>query len=79
MQGVKIKLSIRTIRKILNLPEGDVDEWILNYDPYDAYSLMTDLSITPDAKQIMLISFNTNSFPPLQHLIHHMFTIIITP
>ena len=65
VQGVKIKLSGRIIRKVLNLPEGDVDEWILNYDPYEAYSLMTNLPATIDAKQIMLTSFNTNSFSPL--------------
>ena len=56
-----------------------MDEWILDYDPYEAYSLMTDLLATTEAKQIMLTSFNTNSFPPLQCLIHHMFTIIVTP
>ena len=79
MQGVKIKLSGRIIRKTLHLSEGDVDEWSLDYDPYEAYSLITDLPATIEAKQIMLISFNTNSFPPLQCVIHHMFTTIVTP
>ena len=79
VKGVKIKLSRRTIQKILKLPEGDVDEWILDYDPYEAYSLMTHLPATTEVKQIMLTSFNTNSFPTLQHLVHHMFTTIITP
>ena len=79
VKGVKIKLTRRTIRKILKLPEGDVDEWILDYDPYEAYSLMTNLPATTEAKLIMLMSFNTNSFPPLQCLVHHMFTTIITP
>ena len=65
MKGVKIKLSGRTIRKILKLPEEDVDEWILDYDPYEAYTLMTELLVTIEAKLIILMSFNTNSFPPL--------------
>ena len=79
VKGVKIKLSKRTIWKTSHLSEGDVDEWILDYDPYEAYSLMTNLPTTTEAKQIMLTSFNTNSFPPLQHFIHHMFTTIVTP
>ena len=50
VRGVKNKLSVRTIRKILNLLEGDVDEWILDYDPFEAYSLMTNLPATTNAK-----------------------------
>ena len=79
VKGVQIKISSRTIRKTLKLPEGDVDEWILDYDPSEAYTLMTELPVTTDAKMLMLTSFNTNSFPPLQRLVHHMFTTIITP
>ena len=79
VKGVKIKLSGRTIRETLQLPEGDVDEWILDYDPSKAYILMTELPATTDAKMLMLTSFSTNSFPPLQRLVHHMFTTIITP
>ena len=67
------------IRKTLQLPKGDVDEWILDYDPFKAYTLMTELLATTDPKMLMLTSFNTNSFPPLQRLLHHMFTTIITP
>ena len=40
---------------------------------------MTHLPATTEVKQIMLTSFNTNTFPPLQRLIHHMFTTIVTP
>ena len=78
VKGVEIKIFGRTIRKTLKLPKGDVDEWILDYDPYEAYTLMTELPATTDAKLLMLMSFNTNSFPPLQCLVHHMFTTIIT-
>ena len=79
VKGVKIKISSRTIRKMLKLPKRDVDEWILDYDPYEAYTLMIELPTTTDAKMLMLTSFNTNLFPPLQRLVHHMFTTIITP
>ena len=79
VKGVKIKLFGKSIQKILKLSERDVDEWILDYDPYEAYSLMTDLSVITEAKLIMLTSFNTNSFLPLQRLVHHMFITIITP
>ena len=58
VQGVKIRLNEKTIRKTLDIPEGDVDEWNLDYDPYDAYSLMTDLpSNIEDLKQIQLTSW----------------------
>ena len=79
VKGVEIKLSSKTIQKMLKLLEGDVDEWILNYDPSEVYTLMTELSATTDAKLLMLTSFNTNLFPPLQRLVHHIFTTIITP
>ena len=79
VKGVKIKISDKTIRKTLKLPEGDVDEWILDYDPYETYTFMTELPVTTDAKLLTLTNFNTNSFPPLQLLVHHMFTTIITP
>ena len=79
VKGVKIKISGRTIQKMLKLPKGDVDEWILDYDPSEAYTLMIELPATKDAKILMLMSFNTNSFPPLQRLVHHLFTTIITP
>ena len=67
------------MRKTLQLSEGDVDEWILDYDPSEAYTLMTELPATTNPKMLMLTSFNTNSFPLLQRLLHHMFTTIITP
>ena len=79
VKGLKIKISGRMIRKTLQLPEGDVDEWILNYDPSGAYTLMTKLPATSDPKMLLLTSFNTNSSSPLQRLLHHMFTTIITP
>ena len=79
MKGVKIKIFGRTIRKTLKLHKGDVDEWILDYDLSEAYTLMTELPATSNPKMLLLTSFNTNSFPPLQHLLHHMFTTIITP
>ena len=65
MKGVKIKIFGRTIRRTLKLSEGDVDEWILDYDPSEAYNLMTELPSTIDPKMLRLMSFNTNSFPPL--------------
>ena len=79
MKGIKIKISGRTIRKTLQLPEGEIDEWSLDYDPSEAYSLMTELPASSDSRILMLMSFNTNSFPPLQRILHHMFTTIITP
>ena len=61
------------------MPEGDIDEWSVDYDPCEAYSLMTELPASSDSRILILTSFNTNSFPPLQRILHHMFTTIITP
>ena len=80
MNGVKIKLNQRTIRRALKIPDGGTDEWDFDYDEFDVYSLMTSLPSNPDdPRQKQLTSFNTNIFPPLQRLIHHIFTTIITP
>ena len=80
VNGVKIKLTHRTIHKALDIPDNRTDEWDFDYDEFDAYSVMTTLpSNSEDPKQKQLTSFNTNTFPPLQRLIHHIFTTIITP
>ena len=79
MKGAKIKISVRSIRKTFKLPEEGVDEWSLDYDPYEAYSLMIDQPSDSDSRIVMLTGFNTNLFPPIQRILHHMFTTIITP
>ena len=43
VENIKIRLSEKYIRKILDLLEGDVNEWSLDYDVHKAYSLMIDL------------------------------------
>ena len=62
VKGVKIKISVRSIRKTLKLPDGGVDEWSLDYDPCEAYSLMTDQPADYDSRIVMLTGFNTNLF-----------------
>ena len=79
VKGIKIKLSGNSIQKIIQLPDGGVDEWSLDYDPCEAYSLMTDQPANSELRILMLTDFNTNSFPPIQRILHHMFTTIITP
>ena len=47
---------------------------------YEAYSIMTELPANPiNEKLVLLTGFNTNSFPPTQRILHHIFTTIITP
>ena len=74
-----MKVSVRMIRKIFQLPDGGVDELSLDYDPTEAFSLMTDLPADSDSSIVLLTGFNTNSFPPTQRILHHIFTTIITP
>ena len=56
-----------------------MDEWSLNYDPVEAFSLMIDLPADSASCITLLTGFNTNSFPPIQRILHHIFTTIITP
>ena len=67
------------IRKLFQLFDGGVDEWSLDYDPTEAFSLMTDLPVDSESSIVLLTEFNTNSFPPTQRILHHIFTTIITP
>ena len=48
MNGVKIKLNQRTIRRALNILDGGTDEWDFDYDEFDAYSIMTTLPSNPE-------------------------------
>ena len=43
VENIKIRMSEKYIRKNFDLPEGGVNEWSLDYDVHEAYSLMTDL------------------------------------
>ena len=53
VENIKIRLSEKHIKKTLNLPKGDVNEWSLDYDVHEAYSIMTDLpSDKADSKQV---------------------------
>ena len=79
VKGIKIKVSVRMIQKKFQLPDGEVDEWSLDYDPAEAFSLMTDLAADLESCIVLLTGFNTNSFPPTQRILHHIFTTIITP
>ena len=56
-----------------------MDEWSLDYNPTEAFSLMTDLPADSEECIVLLTRFNTNSFPPTQRILHHIFTTIITP
>ena len=67
------------ILKLFQLPNGGVDEWSLDYDPIEAFSLMTNLLADSELCIVLLTEFNTNSFSPTQRMLHHIFTTIITP
>ena len=40
---------------------------------------MTDQPSDSESRIVMFTGFNTNLFPPIQRILHHMFTTIITP
>ena len=67
VNGVEIVLTSETIYKAIKVPIEGAHEWNLEYDEYEAYSIMTKLLANPDDdKQAQLTSFNTNTFPPLK-------------
>ena len=47
VNGVKIKLNQRTIRRALEILEEGTDEYNFDYDEFDAYSVMIDLPSKP--------------------------------
>ena len=79
VKGIKIKVSVRMIQKLFQLLEGGVDEWSLDYDPTEVFSLVADLPADSESCIMLLTGFNTNTFPPTQRILHHIFTTIITP
>ncbi|MQM21723.1 hypothetical protein Taro_054769 [Colocasia esculenta] len=65
---------------IFKVPDEGEDYHNFEFNLHEAYTIMTGLPADEtDIKQTHVTKFNTNTFPPVLRLTHHMLTTIITP
>ncbi|MQL69545.1 hypothetical protein Taro_001840 [Colocasia esculenta] len=80
VKGVLIDLPIELAATLFRIPAEGADYHDFTFDLHEAYSILTGLpSDETDPKQTYVSKFNTNTFPPVLRLIHHILTTIITP
>ncbi|MQL84356.1 hypothetical protein Taro_016864 [Colocasia esculenta] len=69
-----------TAASIFKVPDEGEDYHNFEFNLYEAYTILTGLPADEsDIKQTHVTKFNTNTFPPVLRLTHHMLTTIITP
>ncbi|MQL82098.1 hypothetical protein Taro_014564 [Colocasia esculenta] len=80
VKGIAIDLPTDIAASIFKVPDEGADYHNFEFDLHEAYTIMTGLSADrSDPKQTFVTKFNTNTFPPVLRVIHHMLTTIITP
>ena len=48
INGVEIELNSKTIHKALKIPAEGAHEWNLEYNEFEAYSIMTEIPSNPN-------------------------------
>ncbi|MQM21095.1 hypothetical protein Taro_054128 [Colocasia esculenta] len=80
VKGIAIDLPTDIATSIFKVPDEGADYHNFEFDLHEAYTIMAGLPADKsDPKQTFVTKFNTNSFPPVLRIIHHMLTTIITP
>ncbi|MQL73694.1 hypothetical protein Taro_006036, partial [Colocasia esculenta] len=80
VKGIAIDMPTDKAASIFKVPDEWADYHNFEFDLREAYTIMTGLPADKsDPKQTFVTKFNTNSFPPVLRIIHHMLTTIITP
>ncbi|MQL98282.1 hypothetical protein Taro_030986 [Colocasia esculenta] len=80
VKGVVIDMPTDIAASIFKIPDEGEDYHHFEFNLHETYSIMTGLPADEtDIKQTHVIKFNTNTFPPVLRLTHHMLTTIITP
>ncbi|MQL68672.1 hypothetical protein Taro_000955 [Colocasia esculenta] len=80
VKGIAIDLPTDIAASIFKVPDEGADYHNFEFDLHEAYTIMTGLPAdASDPKQTFVTKFNTNTFPPVLRVIHHMLTTIITP
>ncbi|MQL93677.1 hypothetical protein Taro_026322 [Colocasia esculenta] len=76
VHGISFKITPNLFSRALQIPNNGVDVLILEVDPAVTYTMMTN---EPFDEMKRIAKLNANTFPPLNRMIHHMFTTIIFP
>ena len=77
VRGKLIELSLEMFHDALKLPYKGATPLTHPVDMKEAHLAMTEED--PEGVQVDYIQYNANEFPPLQRVLHHMFTTIIYP
>ncbi|MQL92855.1 hypothetical protein Taro_025488, partial [Colocasia esculenta] len=76
VQGISFKITSNLFSRALQIPNDGVDVLTLEMDLAVTYTMMTN---EPFDELKRIARLNANTFPPLNRMIHHMFTTIIFP
>ncbi|MQL73223.1 hypothetical protein Taro_005550 [Colocasia esculenta] len=80
VKGIVIDMPTDLAATIFKIPDEGEDYHNFEFNLHEAYTIMTGLPADEsDPKQTHVTKFNTNTFPPVLRLTHHMLTTIITP
>ncbi|MQM12981.1 hypothetical protein Taro_045901 [Colocasia esculenta] len=80
VKGVVIDMPTALAATLFKIPDEGADYHNFEFDLHEAYTMLTGLQADEsDPKQTHVTKFNTNTFPPVLRLIHHILTTIITP
>ncbi|MQM22936.1 hypothetical protein Taro_055995 [Colocasia esculenta] len=80
VKGIAIDMPTDIAATIFKIPDEGADYHNFEFNLHEAYSILTGLQADEtDLKQTHVTKFNTNTFPPVLRLTHHILTTIITP
>ncbi|MQL73999.1 hypothetical protein Taro_006358 [Colocasia esculenta] len=80
VKGVVIDMPTAVAATLFKIPDEGADYHNFEFDLHEAYNILTGLQADEfDPKKTHVTKFNTNTFPPVLRLIHHILTTIITP
>ncbi|MQL69281.1 hypothetical protein Taro_001576 [Colocasia esculenta] len=80
VKGIEIDMPTDIAATIFKIPDEGADYHNFEFNLHEAYTILTGLQADEtDLKQTHVTKFNTNTFPPVLRLTHHILTTIITP
>ncbi|MQM21105.1 hypothetical protein Taro_054139 [Colocasia esculenta] len=80
VKGIEIDMPTDIAATIFKIPDEGEDYHNFEFNLHEAYTILTGLPADEsDPKQTHVTKFNTNTFPPVLRLTHHILTNIITP
>ncbi|MQM04534.1 hypothetical protein Taro_037329 [Colocasia esculenta] len=80
VKGIAIDMPTDIAATIFKIPDEGADYHNFEFNLHEAYSILTGLQADEtDLKQTHVTKFNTDTFPPVLRLTHHILTTIITP